>query len=238
MNKISIDKYTFLFLYRKYKDYIVPIVTLIVAFLLLLEITIPTLNNLSTREQELKFEKDKLTTLQNNLQILTQLNNQTLNDQLAIVTSALPSEKNFAEILNAVSISANKSGVFLGDYEFQVGDLSKTIIPQKGFPSLPLSLIINGNANSAAKFISELYRSFPISEVTDIELNGNRATLGTVFYYKPFNQTKPDETIVLSGLSAADLKIIRDMSSWNNPKGLEQIIPILSPSPNATTSAF
>lgn len=238
MNKISVDRSTISYFYRRYRDYIVPIATLIVSFLLLLKITIPTLNNLSTKEQEIKFEKEKLATLQNNLQILTHLNDQTLSNQLSVVTNALPSEKNFAEILNAVSISANKSGVFLGDYEFQVGDLSKTVTPLKGLPSLSLSLVVNGNANATAKFVTELYRSFPVSEVTDIEVNGNRAALSAVFYYKPFNQAKIDETIKLSNLTTPDLNTIRNISSWNNPRVLEEITPILTPSTVSTASAL
>lgn len=238
MNKIIVDKSTLLLLYRKHKDYIVPIVTIVVCFILFLKVTIPVLNNLSAKEQEVKLEKQKLETLKNNLKILNELNESVLGSQLSVANDALPSTKNFAGVLNAVSVSANKAGIFLGDYEFQVGDLSQTITPLKGLPSLQLSLVTNGNANATAKFVDELYNSLPVSEVISIEVNGSRATLSTVFYFKPFAQGKTDEYLPLSTLSKSDLDIIKEISSWNNPQLLEEIIPVVKPSPVATSSAL
>lgn len=238
MDKFSVDRSTITFFYKKYKDYIIPMLTIMISFVLLLKITLPTLNNLSEREQEVKFEKAKLETLRSNLKILNEQNQQTLDEQLATVLNALPTGKNFAEILNSVSVSANKSGVFLGDYEFQVGDLSKTTTPAKGLPSLSLSLVINGDATSVARFVTELYRSFPISEVTNIEVNARRANLSVVFYYKPQSFAKSDETLPLSNLSAADLNTIRDMSSWNNTRAIEEILPVILPTPVSTSSAL
>lgn len=234
MNKIKVNRSTFIYLYRKHKDYIIPIVLIVTSFILFLKVTIPTLNNLSTREQEVKFEKEKLTTLKNNLKILTELNEFTLDSQLSLVSDALPTEKNFAGVLNAVSVSANKSGIFLGDYEFQVGDLSKTVTPLKGLPMLSLSLVTTGDANATARFVKELYRSFPISEITNIEVNGSRATLSTTFYYKQVSFRKADEYNPLSNFSKTDLDTLKDLSTWNNPRILEEIIPA---TPAATRSA-
>lgn len=234
MDKFKVDRSTLIYLYRKHRDYIIPIVLVIVSFILFLKVTVPTLNNLSTREQEVKFEKEKLATLKNNLKILSELNELTLDSQLSLVSDALPTEKNFAGVLNAVSVSANKSGIFLGDYEFQVGDLSKTITPLKGLPFLQLSLVTTGDANATARFVKELYRSFPISEITNIEVNGSRATLSTTFYYRPISFGKADEYNPLSNFSKTDLDIMNDLSTWNNPRILEEIIPL---APAATSSA-
>lgn len=234
MDKFKVNRSTLIYLYRKHKDYIIPIALVIVSFILFLKVTIPTLNNLSNREQEVKFEKEKLATLKNNLKILSELNELTLDSQLSLVSDALPTEKNFAGVLNAVSVSANKSGIFLGDYEFQVGDLSKTITPLKGLPFLQLSLVTTGDANATARFVKELYRSFPISEITNIEVNGARATLSTTFYYRPVSFGKTDEYNPLSSFSKGDLDIMRDLSTWNNPRILEEIAPLI---PAATSSA-
>lgn len=213
-------------------------VTIIVCFFLLVEITIPQLSNLSTQQQEVKVEKEKLTTLQNNLKLLSNLNESVLDSQLSLTSDALPSEKNFSGILNVISLSANKAGVFLGDFDFQVGDLSKNTIPPNGLPSLTLSLTTNGNTSATARFISELYKSLPISEVTTIEVSSNRARLNTLFYYKPFPQGGGSGNIPLYSLSKNDLDVIKEISSWNNTKILEQIQPVLKTSPVSSTSAF
>lgn len=236
-NKTGIDRSTIIYLYKKNRDYVIPIIAIIIGFILFIRITIPTLNNLSEREQEVKFEKQKLETLKNNFKILSELNESILDSQLLAATDALPSGKNFAGVLNAVSISANRAGIFLGDFEFQVGDLSKTVTPTKGLPSLQLSLVTTGNANATAGFVNELYKSLPISEITNIEVNGNRATLSTVFYYKPNALGKTDEYLPVSNLSQTDLKTIVEITSWNNPRTFEEIQPFLPPSSTSSPSA-
>jgi len=238
MVKIGIDRLTINLLYQKHKDYIVPIAIIVVCFLLLIKITIPQIGSLSVKQQEVKFEKEKLSTLKNNLKILSNLNESILDSQLSIVSDALPEGKNFAGVLNSISISANKAGVFLGDFEFQVGDLSKVATPSQGLPNLQLSLVTNGNAAATARFINELYKSLPISEITSIEINSNRAALNTFFYYKPFPQKVIDESFSLSSLSKADLDTIAEISSWNNPRVLEQIQPLLKPTSVSSSSAF
>ncbi|HZQ29657.1 MAG TPA: hypothetical protein VFA93_01095, partial [Patescibacteria group bacterium] len=147
MNKLSLDKETLILLYRKHKDYIVSVAIIIVCFILLIQVTIPQIADLSVRQQEVKTERDKLNSLSNNLSILSSITQDSLDQELSLTTSALPIEKNFTGILNSVTISANKSGVFLGDYEFQVGDLSKTTVIGKSLPSLQLSLSVNGGVN-------------------------------------------------------------------------------------------
>lgn len=237
MNKISIDRMTLSLIYNRNKDYLVPLFTILVAFILLIQITIPSLSTLSTKNQEVKFEKEKLTTLKNNLNILTTLNTQTLDLQLSNATDALPSSKNFAGVLNAVSISANLSGVALGDFEFQVGDISNSVTPSKGFPNLQLSLNINGSVTNIAKFVNELYKTMPVSEVSNIQVTGGRATLNTLFYYKPYLGKSIDETIPLNNLSKSNLDLLTEISSWNNPKIIEQIQPIINASPVSSPSA-
>ncbi len=238
MARIGIDRLTINLLYQKHKDYIVPIAIIVVCFLLLIKITIPQIGSLSVKQQEVKFEKEKLSTLKNNLKILSNLNESALDSQLSIVSDALPEGKNFAGVLNSISISANKAGVFLGDFDFQVGDLSKVATPSQGLPNLQLSLVTNGNVAATARFINELYKSLPISEITSIEINSNRAVLNTFFYYKPFLKTSIDESFPLSSLSKTDLETIAEISSWNNSRILEQIQPLLKPTPVSSSSAF
>ncbi len=119
-SKISLDRLTLERLYKKHKDYLIPIVTIIVCFILLLQVTIPQIGFLSAKQEEVSVEKAKLKILNNNLNILSNLNDSTLNSQFALATAALPVEKNFAGILNTINLAASKAGVFLGDFEFQV----------------------------------------------------------------------------------------------------------------------
>lgn len=234
MNKISINKQTLEELYRKYKDYLIPIVSIIVCFFLLVFITIPQIGILSEKQQQYNLEKTKLQILTNNYNILSVLDDKTLDSQLALVVGTLPSEKNFSSIINSVNIAANKSGIFLGDYEFKVGDLSKTPIGKK-VPTLELMLSINGGAIETIRFVNELHNSLPIAESTNIQVNNNRSTITVVFYYKPFIEVK-DNSLPITALSKNYLDIINQLSLWNNPQML-QILPTSNASQSASSSS-
>lgn len=238
MKRIEINRSIITLLYNKHKDYIVPIATIIVSFMLLVLITIPQISNLLSRQQEIKFEREKLTTLKNNLKVLSELNESILDSQLGIATDALPLNKNFSGVLNEISITSNKAGVFLGDFEFQVGDLSNSNVPTKGFPNLELSLAVNGNAAGVTKFIDELYKSFPIVEITKIDVGATRAQLNTLFYYKPYLLKSVDGSLGINQLSKNDLDTLKQISSWNSSRVFEQIQPVLNPGIQSTSSAF
>lgn len=236
MNKVDINRHALVLIYNRNKDYIVPLLIIFISFILFVKITIPSLNSLSTKQREVNFEKEKLPVLKNNLSVLNSMDNSTLNLQLSNATDAFPSGKNFTGVLNAISISANFAGVALGDYEFQVGDITNTTTPSTGLPNLQLTLNINGTVNSISRFINELYRTMPISEVSNIQIAGGRATINILFYYEPYLNKNIDETLRLSKLSKDDLELLKEISSWNNPKTLEQIQPIITTSPNASPS--
>lgn len=230
--KISVDRITIEQLYRRNKDYLVPIIIIIVCFILLIEVTIPQIGSLSVREQEYSAEKKKLDTLNNNLAILDKLSDSALSYQLSIVTNALPSDKNFAAILNGVNYAANKSGVFLGDYDFSVGSNNR-IAPGQLFPSLQFSLSVNGGISPTARYITELAKSLPLSEITSIQITKNSSKVDVSFYYLPFNQLKDNYQPVLS-LSKNYIDILKNLGTWNNPN----IGPALSASKSATQSPF
>lgn len=235
--KISIDRLTLERLYKKHKDYLIPIVTIIVCFILLVQITIPQIGILSQRQEDVGAERKKLDNLTNNLNLLSGLNDYTLDSQLSLSVSALPPEKNFASVLNTISLAAGKAGVFLGDFEFQVGDLSK-IPPGKKAPSLSLALFVNGGVGGTLRFINELDRSLPLAEVLNIEVNNTSSTVTVVFYYKPFVNIT-DSTLPLSPLSKTYTDTLKEISTWNNPGVIElPTSPVASESGLSPTSPF
>lgn len=231
--KISLDRSTLEQLYRKHKDYLIPIISIVICFFLLVLITIPQIGILSEKQQQYNSEKTKLQSLTNNYNILSNLNDATLDLQLALTVDALPSNKNFTGILNSINLAANKSGIFLGDYEFQVGDLSKVPLG-KNVPVLELTLSINGGVSETVKFVNELYKSLPIAEVTSIGVNNNRSSITAIFYYKPFADTK-DNFLPINSFSKNYLDIISEVSTWNNPRVLE-ILPPLNASQSASVN--
>ncbi len=233
MNKIfGLESLTISEIYTRYKNYLIPILIIFVCFILLIQVTIPQISVLSQRQQEVKTENDKLKILEGNYEILAKLSDSTLNSQLTITTDALPLEKNFAGVINAINLSANKAGVFLGDYQFTVGDLKKSI-PGKNASSMELTLSVNGGALPTSRFIAELYKSLPVAEVTSVTVNSDKAQITAVFYYQPFPGVQ--NTAAFSDLTPDKVNLLNELSSWNNPRTFEQVSVS---SPSASLSSF
>jgi hypothetical protein len=217
--KFNLDAATFKFFYTKYKEYLLPLVVILVCIGLFIFVLIPGIQNLFYSQQEAKVEAEKLTMLRNNLNTLNNLSDTQLDSQLQIVASALPPNKDFAGILNAIGVAANNSGVILGDYNFSVGDITNNQSFQP-FPSLQLTLTISaGGINSVIKFVSELYKTVPISEVSSIRADAMGSQITVLFYYRPFPSLDFSDSQPLAPLSSKNLSIINQLSTWNNAGG-------------------
>lgn len=213
--KTNIDISTIKIIYARYKQHILFIVTILVCLVLFSIIIIPRIRELSILSKNAKNEADKLLILKNNLSLLSSMDDAILDSQLKLVSSALPIDKDFEGILTAVSQAAIRSGVSLSDYEFKVGDLSETSIKTSGFPYLEMSLSVKSTSQQTVKFISELYKSFPISEVVSVSQENDSATVKILFYYKPlpqvlFNDGEPIQTVSQKGM-----ELIDRLSLWN-----------------------
>lgn len=232
MNKVfGIEVKTLGFFYNKYKNYLVPILTLVICFFLLIGITIPQIGLLSQRQAELKAEEEKLNILNKNYSILSNLSSSSLDSRLKLSTDALPIDKNFAAIINSINLSAEKAGVFLGDYQFTVGDLSKST-PGKTASFLEVDLSINGGAISIGKFVGELYKSLPIAEVKNIVVNNNRGQLTVDFYYRNYAPIDSNSFSPLPELTKDRIDILKEIGNYNNPSILE--FPVINASSSSS----
>ena len=234
--KVSLEGLTLKYLYEKNRIYLLPLGVLFASVILFLTVTLPLFAQYRNINDSIVVEQQKLSTLKDNYNILLNADEATLDSQLTIATDALPPGKDFASILTVVSISANKAGVALGDYEFQVGDLSKGI-PSVKYPSLELVLTASGGVRSILNFISQVYSSVPLAEIINVEMNNNRSVVTVNFYYKPLPGTPPVSSPI-QPLSSQNLSTINTILTWNNGRLEGDIIPVVSSPSAATTSPF
>lgn len=235
--KISVSSNTFSVLYKHYKVFIPPFTAILVSFLLLIFFTIPTLQNYFTLQDQSKSEQQKLNTLKNNLNTLSNTDEGELNKSLAVLTSTLPTTKDFAGVINAISTAALPSGVAVGDFNFQVGDLSKTSIGVVGsYPRLEITVNVIGDFKSTIKYINELSKTAPISDITSIRTSLNSSTLTILFYFKPFLQTQINNQNPINPFSQNDLALIATLSKWNNVSSSPLTLPVAPSSENPTSS--
>jgi len=231
--KVNIDSTTFWFLYRRYKEYLLPVGVILVCILLFLLVIIPQFQNFLDTQGQAKSEANKLIILKNNLNLLTNMDESQLDSQLQIVSVALPPNKDFEGILNGISVAANRAGVFLGDYEFQVGDITKPSLNAQSFPSLQLSLTINGGVSGITKFMAEIYKTVPLSEITGVKVTSTTSEITILFYYKPFPPLGFNDSTPINSVSSQGLSTISNLSSWNNAVKISQ--PVLQESPASSS---
>lgn len=212
--KLSFDKGTFGILYQRYREYIVPVATLFVCAALIVGVVIPQIQEFVETQNHVKEIQGQIAVLKNNVQFLTSLDDSALDSKMGIASSALPAEKDFAGILNAITTASARSGVSLGDFSFAVGELSTKSAQVTPQPSIQVALTVSGSVLSTQRFIQELSKTMPLSEVLNAAISGNSSTLTTVFYYRVFPPIKFDERTPLSGLSQSEEQLLNKLASW------------------------
>lgn len=256
--KISVSQLVFTSLYYRYNAFITPIATLCACFLLFLLVIMPEIQNFLATKDAITTNTQDLDVLKSNLQTITSLNDASLNQTLTTATSALPTEKDFAGILNALSSAAAAAGTSLGDYSFQIGDLSG--LDQQGLASqlpLQLNVIVQGGLLTAGNFVTSLKNELPLSNTIALVSNANNTTTITVvFYYARLPKIIFQDTSPLPVLAKADMQLLQSLSASqqlsptiSSPSAqisqplptpttiTPTILPTLTPSPSGTSSA-
>lgn len=214
-NGLNIDVETLKFLYKRYKELTIPVVVILVCFILLIKFIVPQFQTVFTLSREAKKDASKLIVLKNNLNLLSRLNDSLLDPQLEIVSAALPTNKDFIGIINAISFASSLAGVSVGDFQLQIGDISSVSTDTSKFSSIALNLSINGSVSDINKFISALYVTLPLSEVSSISMGGTSSTVAVNFYYKPLPPISYSEGSPISSISNSWLKVIDTLSNFN-----------------------
>ncbi len=234
-NKVNIDADTLKVLYAKYKDFLIPIMVMIASITLLIAFVIPQFLNFLSNMDAIRAENSKLSVLKNNLNIIASANDSTLDSQLNIVSQALPLTKDYTGILNALAIASRTSGASLGNFEFQVGDVSSAQQSQSGFPFLKMTLNVNGDIKTVNNFINSLSKTFPLSEITGAIINGELSTINISFYYKPIPANAISNNVPISAVSKDGLNIISKLSLFSSSS---VNLPLYNASPSSRTNPF
>ncbi|MBI2421139.1 MAG: hypothetical protein HYV38_03585 [Candidatus Levybacteria bacterium] len=214
--KINLDLESLKTIYLDYKPYLIPVVTILACILIFILIIIPQLNLLSDNRAKREEEINKLNILRKNLSIVSGVQDSELKNNLSLASKALPVNKDFEAILDAVSSAANISGVAVGDFEFSVGDITNPPKAQKKFPSLEIDLSLATNTDGMIRFIDEVYRTVPLVEASNVRVAGNSATVVLVFYYKPLPPLNLNPAIQFKDLDKNDVETLNKISSFNN----------------------
>src|ERR1700722_17670353 len=232
-NEIWIGKKGFRYWYYHFRDsefysYTLTGLAFVVCAILLIDWIIPELNNWFSIRDEVTATQARVDILQRNIAFMNNLNENTLDQQLQVVTQSLPEDKNFQTILNAISTASIISGVSLNQYSFQVGDVSSSsITPQpvvpvvanttaNGLPSIAVTVTVNGTIDKVRKFILALEDGFPLAEVTGVNGNGQSVGITVQCYQKPFPKSILSLETPIAPLSSGETSLIEKLSKWQS----------------------
>lgn len=221
--------------------YWVPIILILACIGVFYLLIIPQYNELQDMRKEEEATRAHIETLQKNVTLLQGLNDTVLDSQFQTVSHVLPSEKDFIGVLNAVSIASANANVSVDDFYFLVGSLIKPQVTGAK-QSLQVVFSIRGNINDAKRFIAEMAKQVPLTEIVSSETQSDQTKITALFYYKPYVETTFDSTQLLAPLSQKDTQLISEFESWRSAPVPSPIQPSVTggpfPSPSVSPSPF
>lgn len=207
-------------LYYRYKDSplyaaSVSVLLLVVSVVLIGKVIVPQLQNWFSIRDEVSATRERIDTLTANQLYIASINRIELEDNFRTVSSALPFEKDFTGVINAITAATIATGAILDDYSFQVGNLSTKSAGLNKETSISLELNIQGSLDVVEAFLLEIYEKLPLVEVIEVDYSMGTARIGLLFYYKILpGQTQVLYTKPLLPLSIENTNLLRDLEKW------------------------
>ncbi|MDP3988403.1 MAG: hypothetical protein Q8P80_04645 [Candidatus Levybacteria bacterium] len=215
--KITFEENVIKILYFRYKGFVLPLVVIFLSIIIFFQLIVPQLQEwFSMRDQE-DVMKGKIQVLKNNLNFLSGMNDSTLESQYTLSSSVFPSEKDFIGILDKISMTSGNSGVRVGDFSFQVGEIAEKPKAQ-GNSRLSIKLVLNvgGDLAQTKKFLEELSKTAPISGVESVQTSGNAATVAILFYYRPAASVMINYEQQIQPLNPTERATLEKLASWGS----------------------
>lgn len=235
--KFNFDQGAFGILYARHKVYVVPFFIIFVCIVVFFGLITHQIQDISLANAQVATARENIRILKENLSILERIDESAQNTQLEVVVNTLPLEKDFTGVLAAVSHVSSKTGISVSDYSFQVGDVTK--IPAASTVSpLSINLTLQSDTRGTTRFLQELSRSVPLSNVTSVQTSSNLSTVNVGFYYRPLSFAKVDYHSPVRPLTADQSKMLEAVSSWHIDESEDIIVPISSPSGDESEDAL
>lgn len=223
INEVWLGKNTFRFWYYRFKDspyYSLVLISsiILVCVILLFKVIIPQIEDWFSIRHEVIATQDRLKVLRSNVNYMNNIDRGMLDSQLHVATTALPTEKDFGNVLMAISDASIKSGIELEDYAFQVGDIgtasAKLVPDDKMLPTIKVTMEVDGSIDALNIFIKEIQKKLPLSEVTNVEADGLSTTLSIQFFQKPIKTIVFNDTDAIQPLQDSKRLLLQQLSGW------------------------
>lgn len=227
-NEVFFGKGSLRYYYYRFKDssyysITVILITLVVCVLLILQFILPQFDKWFSIRNEVIATRERIAIIEDNTGYMNTLNRNQLNSSIEIASLTLPPEKNFKRILDALNTAAFRTNVTLQDFDFHVGKVSALSSSQinnaglKGISAVTLIVVVNNTVDETRKFINELSKTLPLSEVVSVDGASGSITITINFYQKqlPKHTLKDDKPI--PHVVESNATLINKLASWRIP---------------------
>lgn len=210
----EVDKELIINLYYENKELVLPAFSIVVSLFLFAIFIAPQVLSFPARRTEVVAETLKLNKIKDSEKILSTANVDLINSQVQIVANTFPDKKEFENVLNAISAAASLSNTQIDSYQFQ--GLEGVQTTPGSFPSLSFQVNILGDMDQAISFVDQIYKTFPISDVTSIANADNLSTISIHFFYSPFRATEISDRTQIKSMSANEKSTMDEITKWND----------------------
>jgi hypothetical protein len=217
-------------LYFRYKDtpwinLSTVVLILLVSMVLIGRLLLPQIQNWFSVQKEVAAANERIKNLRANQLQMSSMSDAVLANQLKTVTTALPIEKDYAGILQVISVASINAGVALNDYSFSVGDLSTQSATLTTDPSISLKLSVEGEISRVIEFLKELNEKVPLAEIITTDISEAGAEVSLLFFFKvipekiPVSYTEPFKTV-----EGTNAQLLLTLEEWRQKSiGNEQL---------------
>ncbi len=206
-------------LYFRYKEtpyYSISIflLCLLIGIVLILRVIIPQFDNWFSINTEVEATRARVKILNDNISLLSSQSDDTLSKTITVTSDALPFDKSFTGIVDALSSAANDASVSISDYGFNLGELSTPSAQLNQFYKVPIHITVYGDIPAAKIFIQKLNEKIPLSEVESWDGSTGGSNISLIFYYKGFPNILLNDLAVLQPISAEQQTFLQKLQTW------------------------
>lgn len=232
--RINTDIQSLKIIFNRNKRYIVPSVVIFVCVVLIIQIIIPQFKTMFAVREEAKNAVQKLDRLKDDLNMLKVLDEEVLELQLKTSSLALPISKDFGGILNALYFAAQRTGVSIGKFSFQIGDLGSKDAKDAKFSAINLSVALDSDIRTVNGFIDAIGKTLPLSDISFVQTDNKTSTVGLLYYYKALPDPGARKDLPVGVISQEKLSLLSKIGSFNNAVSLNLSSSSASSSVNNT----
>lgn len=213
------DSITYRILYMRYQKYFLPSGIIVVCVFLLLFLLIPqTQEYFKTKEKDALLQLE-VAALADNIRSLSAIPDAQLANDLDTISAALPPYKDYIGIIRSITRASQLSGVSVNDYEFAIGPLATAAAQQSAVGAIEIDLTLRASLAASQRFVAELTKSLPLSEIIQLENTGTGSTVKVQFIYKPPQQITFQKDTLLPKLTSKDTQTIQKLKQFQSESG-------------------